>query len=77
MILHRTNLERDSNVLIQTVANQREAEQCVAWCATDNLGQSKRDASRQAALAARAFADGEPFDLHPYRFELTKEPTPS
>lgn len=76
MILRRTHTEK-GQVLTQQVARQRQAEQAVVWCAHDNLGASKRDASRQGALAARAFTAGQPFDLHPYRFELTKEPIPS
>lgn len=53
----------------------RDAEQRVAWTATDNLAMSRKDASRQAALAARSFAAGEPFDLGDYRFVLDRSPT--
>lgn len=53
------------------VASKREARQQVAWCATDNLGLSRRDAT--AAANAYAADLNEPYVLGPYIFVLTQE----
>ena len=72
MILTRTHPDYDTHLVV--VANKRDARQHVAWCATDNLAMSRRDAT-DAANAYAADLD-EPYRLGPYTFVLTKEPTP-
>lgn len=48
---------------------ERLARALIAWCGTDNLGMTRKEASR-AADAARI---GEPYALDGYVFTITRE----
>jgi hypothetical protein len=69
--LRRTH--EDGAVFIDgNVATRRLVEQRVAWCATDNLGMSRKEASAAAVDAGRVLSRGEKFVLGPFTFELVE-----
>lgn len=53
------------------VPDKRAARQRVAWCATDNLAMTRKDAA--AAADAYPAEPDEPYVLGPYTFVLTEE----
>ena len=69
--LRRTNIDLGSVVTWHDLT-LREACQMVAYCATDNLGWTKAQASEQANRAAAILPSGVPFDLERYRFEVVE-----
>lgn len=73
MRLRRTYLATGA-LMLDHVKTLREAEQRVAWCATDNLLMTRSAASAEAVQAGAAFKAGEPFVLNgQYRFEIVTE----
>lgn len=62
----RTNTQTGA-MLADVVETEREARQLIAWCATDNLGMTRKQASKEAD-AARI---GEPYALDRYVFTIT------
>lgn len=51
----------------------RQVGQIVAYCAADNLGMSRQDATREGMAAERAVKrDGGTYVVGPYRFVVTR-----
>jgi hypothetical protein len=69
--LRRTNIDLGAVVTWHNLT-LREACQMVAYCATDNLGRTRKEAYEQANRASAILPSGVPFDLEMYRFEVIK-----
>jgi hypothetical protein len=66
-VIHRTNTETGA-AYADITDTEKDARRQIFWCALDNVGMSRRDATK----AANAAPIGEPYAISGYLFTIEK-----